>query len=315
MFGTRTPTLIDEGFLETEKLVSNGYFEFGSYAPEIYNSTIIEIDASNSGGDGEQFELQIRGETVESYVLLDNPLTGGFDGPSQFVYEAEGIVTADDVRIVFTNDDIFERTLKGFTFTVDRNLTIDSITVAGQKYRTDSNSVFSTGVWDNDAGGPVPGFGLGNTLHTNGYFQYSSETSKSTIVVDTSTGFGNGERYDLQIDGVTVAQTVLSDNPFQAGYQGQTELVYEAAGEVSISDIRIVFTNDDIFQQNLKGLITTVDRNLRINSVMVDGVTYLTNDDSVFSTGVWDSELGGPRFGFGLGDTLYVNGYFQYGAV
>jgi hypothetical protein len=304
---------ISEGFFETEKLVSNGYFDFGQYPSSTYDSTIIEIDAAGSGGDGEIIELQIRGETVASYVLSDNPFTGGFDGPTQFSYKADGIVTADDIRIAFNNDDVYQQNIKGYVSTVDRNLTVDSVTVAGQKYYTDSDAVYSTGVWDSDAGGAVAGFGKGNTLHTNGYFQFNSNVSSTTIVVDTSTARGVGERYDLQIDGVTVAQTVLSDNPFQAGYQGQTELVFEAPAEVSISDIRIVFTNDGVTTQNLKGFISTVDRNLTINAVTVDGETFLTNDASVFSTGIWDSEQGGPRPGLGLGDTLHVNGYFQYG--
>lgn len=307
---------VGEGFFQTEKLVTDGFFQFGNFPPSTYDSTIIEIDASSSaqfGGEGEILELQIRGETVASYQIFDNPVIGGFQGRTHFVYEADGLVTADDIRIAFNNDAVFERNLKGFVSTIDRNLTVDSITVAGQKYYTDSDSVFSIGVWESDTSGPVSGFGKGITLHSNGYFQYSSNVSPSTIVVDTSTARGDGERYDLQIDGVTVAQSVLSDNPFQAGYQGETELVYQASGEVDISDIRIIFTNDDVFQQNLKGLIVTVDRNLRINGVNVDGIFYATDDESVFSTGVWDQELAAPRSGVGLGDTLHVNGYFQYG--
>ena len=306
---------VGEGFLQTEKLVSNGFFQFGEYPASTYDSTIIEIDTSSAGGDGERLELQIRGETVASYTLSDNPFTGGNDVPTSFVFEADGIVTADDIRIAFNNDDVFELNLKGIVKTVDRNLTVNSITVAGQKFNTNSDSVFSTGVWDPNANAAVAGFGKGNTLHTNGYFQFSSDIGTTTIVVDTSTATGFGERYDLQIDGVTVAHTILNDNPFQQGYQGQGQLVYEAPGEVSISDIRIVFTNDGITTRNLKGLISNADRNLTINSVTVDGSTFLTNDASVFSTGVWDSSLDGPNPGFGLGDTLHVNGYFQYGAA
>ena len=306
---------VSEGFFQTEKLVSNGYFQFGEFPASTYNSTFIEIDTSNAGGDGEILELQIRGETVASYTLIDNPFNGGSDVPTSFVFEADGIVTADDIRIAFNNDDVFEQNINGFVRTVDRNLTVDSITVAGQKFNTDSDSVFSTGIWDSDVNAAVAGFGRGSTLHTNGFFQFSSDIGSTTIVVDTSTASGFGERYDLQIDGVTVAQTVLSDNPFQSGYQGQTQLVFEAPGDVAISDIRIVFTNDGITTRNLKGLISNADRNLTINSVTVDGTTFLTNDDSVFSTGIWDSDLEGPLAGFGLGDTLHVNGYFQYGAA
>ena len=266
---------VGEGHFQTEKLVTDGYFDFGTYPASTYDSTIIEIDASSSeflGGDGEILELQINGQTVASYQITDIPVIGGFQGQTHFMYEAEGIVTADDIRITFNNDAVFEQNLKGFVSTVDRNLTVDSITVAGQKYYTDSDSVYSTGVWESDTSGPVAGFGKGITLQSNGYFQYNADVPMSTVVVDTSTANGNGERYDLQIDGLTVAQRVLIDNPFQAGYQGETVFVFEAAGEVDVTDVRIVFTNDDVFQQNLKGLISTVDRNLTINSVTVDGV-------------------------------------------
>ena len=71
----------------------------------------------------------------------------------QFVYEAQGMVTADDIRIAFNNDAVFQQNLKGTITTIDRNLTVDSITVAGQKYYTNSDSVFSTGVWDSDSSG------------------------------------------------------------------------------------------------------------------------------------------------------------------
>ena len=73
---------VSEGFFETEKLVSNGYFEFGTYPPSTYDSTLIEIDAGNASGDGEILELQIRGQTVASYELFDIPFTGFFDGPT-----------------------------------------------------------------------------------------------------------------------------------------------------------------------------------------------------------------------------------------
>lgn len=69
----------------------------------------------------------------------------------------------DRVRIRFTND------LR--VGSVDRNLHVDRIVVNGQSIETESDEVFSTGTW---RGGTLePGFGRGQSLHVNGYFEYT----------------------------------------------------------------------------------------------------------------------------------------------
>ena len=59
--------------------------------------------------------------------------------------------------------------------------------IDGNEFATDEDSVFSTGTWRD--GAATPGFGRGNTLHVNGYFQYSdSLTSEQYVVVDQLPG-------------------------------------------------------------------------------------------------------------------------------
>ena len=52
---------------------------------------------------------------------------------------------------------------------------VDDIVVNGTQIETESSSVFSTGTWNN-TDGIVPGFGRGDTLHANGYFEFGSST-------------------------------------------------------------------------------------------------------------------------------------------
>ena len=55
---------------------------------------------------------------------------------------------------------------------------IDRIEIDGVVFETESPSVFSTGTWNN-ADGTAPGFGRGESLHSNGYFQYAATTAES----------------------------------------------------------------------------------------------------------------------------------------
>ncbi|QEG02814.1 Quinoprotein glucose dehydrogenase B precursor [Stieleria maiorica] len=77
---------------------------------------------------------------------------------------------------------------------------------------------------------------------------------------------------------------------------------------VSIDDIRIHFTND-LYRPEID-----FDRNLRIDRIVVDGVTYQTEDPAVFSTGSWRPE-DGVTPGFRQTEYLHTNGYFQFAST
>jgi hypothetical protein len=168
-------------------------------------------------------------------------------------------------------------------------------------YETEAANVYSTGSWLAEDG-IVAGFGRGDTLATNGYFQYAD-----TPVEDGSTLaiFARGERGEETMQLVIDGQTVATYLDLGAG--GQV-IVYNSPTQLAIEDIRLTFTND-LWQPQLG-----IDRNLIVDKVVLDGVTYETEAASVFSTGMWRPE-DGITSGFGRGDTLATNGYIQYAAA
>ena len=74
---------------------------------------------------------------------------------------------------------------------------------------------------------------------------------------------------------------------------------------VNADDVRIEFTNDLLDEE------TGVDRNLRVDSITIDGVVYETEDPSVFSNATWKPE-DGITPGFRESEYLHTDGYFQY---
>jgi hypothetical protein len=152
---------IVRGYRESEILHTNGFFNF-SRTPE--GSTRIVIEAKGSEG-GEQFDLQIDGQTVESFTVAQNSEFYTWTGP------ADQRIDYDQVRIVFTNDEYDPEN------GIDRNLVVEDVSV-GRFFLRDfairperSGTVFSTGTWLPEDG-IQPGIRFSDTLHSNGYFQF-----------------------------------------------------------------------------------------------------------------------------------------------
>jgi len=117
--------------------------------------TLISIRARGDIGD-EQFRLVIDGTTVQTYSVDSSFQT--------FTYVGGLGISAGDIRAEYTE-----------TYNMDGpdpNLVIDYIEVDGVRYETEAPTTFSTGTWLD--GFITPGFGRGDTLHYNGYFQYDA---------------------------------------------------------------------------------------------------------------------------------------------
>ncbi|MFY0615141.1 MAG: hypothetical protein JXQ99_26665, partial [Hyphomicrobiaceae bacterium] len=103
--------------------------------------------------------------------LIDGVVVATYENVPQageeYTYQADQEITADQVRIAFTND------LYDPANGIDRNLIVDKIVIDGQTFETEDPSVFSTGTWLPEDG-VQPGFGRGDLLHSEGYFEYSS---------------------------------------------------------------------------------------------------------------------------------------------
>ena len=267
------------GFGRGDTLHANGSLQFAD--PDIGGEgTAVQIRALGSEG-GETFELQVDGSTVANFVATTTSQV--------YSYQSSSVITANQIRVRFTGDQYDE--LAG----VDANLRVAYLSVDGQTFETDSALVYSTGTWLN--GDIVNGFGRGDTLHVNGYFQYASpsQSTGSTIIVQAS-GSEGGESFDLQIANQIVASFAATTTfqPFS----------YQAADEVTADQVRVVFTGDRYDEVN------GIDANLNVDFVSIDGQILETESTSVFSTGVWQD--GAIADGYGRGETLHVNGYFQY---
>ena len=270
------------GFRQNEFLHTDGFFQYGSVASN--DGSVINILASGAEGE-ETAELRIDGITVKTWTNVATT-------PQLLSYTAADTVNASQIQVALTND------LWDPTAGIDRNLIVDYIDVDGQIFQTEDPSVYSTGTW-RAADGVVPGYRGSETLHTNGYFQYADDTPNagSQIVIYASGSEGD-ENMTLQIDGAAVA----SWNAVGILPQGFT---YTAAEVIAADRVRVLFTND------LYDPAGGIDRNLIVDRISIDGVAYLTDAPSVYSTGSWLPE-DGIQPGFRQSKILNSNGYFQY---
>ena len=104
----------------------------------------------------------------------------------------------------------------------------------------------------------------------------------------------------LVIDGAVVSTWLNVGG--DASTPAYNSFVYNASGPVTIDQIRVQFTN-------AVWIPPDVDRNLRVDHVVLDGVVYETEDPSVYSTGTWKPNDGIVP-GFRQSEWLHANGYF-----
>ncbi len=245
----------------------------------------IEIRAAGSMGD-ELLQVQI-GDQVVSTLNISN--TGVFQRQFQSYFVNVDGVDVDQIRLNFIND-AYDPS-QG----IDRNVGIDWIRVDGVQYETESPTVYSTGTWE-AATGIVPGFKGAEVLYANGYFAFGGNTGSGSTLRIFASGSVGSEQMKLLIDGQEVA---TYNNVPQVG----AVYTYQADQTLSANQIRVAFTND-FYQDN-------IDRNLSVDRIEIDGVTYQTEAPSTFSTGGYAPGLG-IISGNLQEDTLYGNGYFQY---
>ncbi len=292
--GTWTPQDgVTPGNRSSEVLHADGYFQYAELDPDPSGS-LIQIAAAGDTGQ-ETMELRIDGQTVRIWGDV-----AGDASNRQFVtyqYQAAETITADRVQIAFTND-LYEEGV------VDRNLHVDYIDIDGTLIETESADVYSTGTWKPEDG-TQPGFRQSETLHSDGYFQYPGQdpgTEPTTITIYAA-GSTNTERMELQIDGATVRTwNNIGGNDQAAQYVAYTATVN---GPITADQVRVAFTND-LFTE-------TVDRNLRVDRIVIDGIDFETEAPSVYSTGTY-LEADGMVAGFRESEYLHGNGYFQYNA-
>ena len=256
------------------------------------------VDVFAAGVTNEEtIELQIDGVTVQTWENIGGDAYGG--DFVRFSYNTDQDVDPGQIRIAFTND-VYDEAAG-----IDRNVRIDRIVVDGETIEAESAEVFSTGTWKS-TDGIVPGFGRGDILHANGYFQFPASqveepgtpgAADGSVIQVTARGSEGTESFNLVIKGRTVAT-------FDAALADQT-FSYTHTDTVSANDVRIEFFNDRWEPE------AGIDANLIVDKINIDGTDYQTEAPSVFSTGTWkaaDGIVPGNR----ESETLHTNGYFQF---
>ena len=275
---------VQTGYGRGDTLHSNGYFQYAD-ASGPPTGSVISISAHGSTGQ-ESMALLIDGLQVATFSNI--PTSGGV-----YTFHAAGTVTAGDVRVAFTND------LYDAATGTDRNLTVSKITVDGTDFASNNPAVLSTGTWT-AADGIQSGYGRGDTLHSNGYFQFADASGPPTgsVISISAAGSTGQESMALLIDGVQVA--TFDNIPASGGVY-----TFHASSTVTAGHVRVAFTND------LYDLANGIDRNLTVSKITVDGTDFASNNSAVLSTGTWTA-ADGIQTGYGRGDTLHSNGYFQF---
>ena len=253
--------------------------------PRMMLST-VDIAAAGFEG-GEQMELQIDGQTVETWTVTSGAADRQF---SLYSYTTPETITADQVRIRFIND------LYDPDNGIDFNLAVDDIVIDNVQYETEDPSVFSTGTWL-PTDGIQPGFRNSEILHSNGYFQFADTNSSGTQIEIRARGNEGTEQFNLLVNG-NVVRIFSADTTFQS-------FVYTASNTVTADQIQVEFINDEWDPAN------GIDANLIVDYVSLDGTIYETEAPTTFSTGSWVPGIG-IEPGFRQIETLHSNGYFQY---
>lgn len=123
---------------------------------------------------------------------------------------------------------------------------------------------------------------------------------RTTLNVTINASGSTGEEIaQLLIDDNVVAQWNVSTE--------DSEFVFESDQALQADQVKIRFANDLYLPDQ------SIDRNLMVDYIQIDGVRFESEDERTYSTGGWDPQMGVTE-GFGLGETLYTGGSFQFDA-
>ena len=280
---------VTPGFRESEYLHTNGYFE---YADDPSDGSVVSIVARGDEGT-EQMQLLVNGEAVALFDVSQTDAT--------YTWQAGRTVTADEIRVRFTNDQWDP------TNGIDANLIVDRIEIDGTSYETESPSTLSTGTWLN--GGVTPGFYETEILHTVGYFEYSQPTVEpgtigltlDALSIDESTGTLNVIVFrDGNTDGTATVNYATAHGTTDNGdYQSISGILEFGPGitgqqlELAIIDDAVI-EDDETFTINLSnptnatlGAIATQTVTIEDNDQITAGILL---EDSFEGSAAWTTD-------------------------
>jgi hypothetical protein len=271
------------GALQSEFLHCGGYLQYSSGT----GSTIHVLAAGKSGM--ERMELQIAGATVAAW----DDIGGDYDSGvfETYTFDAPTAIAIEQIRVVFSND--------GTTAAGEpKDLRIDGVILDGAKFESEAPEVISTGTWVSGSG-CTSGQLQSEFLHCGGYLQFGANAGATIDVL--AAGATGEEQLELEVDGVSVA-TWINVGGNYAGGEFQT-FTHTLPSTTAPNQIRIHFANDGT-------TATGNDKNLQVDSILVNGARIEIEEPSVLSTGTWISGVGCTS-GNLQSEYLHCGGYFE----
>lgn len=163
-----------------------------------------------------------------------------------YIYNLPKTVARKNLRVYFVND-YFNRATGE-----DRNLTVDYLRVIVPHgnalqltdYQSEDSSTFASGVW-RQGQGCINGYGLGETLHCNGYFEYPTahvvpQPVTSTLTISLDSASPAARRVVFRTTGVTLTELRL---------KASEEPIDITSMKVSVEDGGLAGTNQGSFSQ------------------------------------------------------------------
>jgi len=246
----------------------------------------VQVFAAGDTGQ-EQFDVLVNDQVAATFNL--NNVAGELQ---LFEFETAEPVVASDIRVEFTNDAFDPET--GF----DRNLTVDRIVIDFENtFFTSSPTVFTSGTFNN--GNFTAGFGIGDTLYTNGFYQYGQDSAPRNVLSVRAEGAEGDEQFEVFVDDQRVAAFST------VGQDGATTYSVTLNQPISPGQVKVQFVNDLYLPEE------GIDRNLIVDWIDINNVVFPTESPEVFSTGTY---IEGPGVvpGFFGSNTLHTNGFFQF---
>lgn len=251
----------------------------------------VDIFATGATGS-EELMLVVNDQVVETFTNVGGDSNSGqFE---KFTVQLDEQVTAGQIRIQFSND--FYDPDNNF----DRNLTVERIVIDGETFETNQGDVFSTGTWTNNDG-IVPGFGRGNTLHANGYFQFGGDaTATESLQLIDQVG---AEALLIEVDPATGRYATLSRSGFNAS--GDVVTLFNADGSVATE----FGDNGSANIRTLTGLSPGDDFTITDLGIFSDGSVLLTGNNGPFDADSTPHLL--KLDSTGAVDSSFNNGFFN----
>ncbi len=197
---------------------------------------------------------------------------------------------AQTVRITFHNDGLNDDGS-------DRNVIVDYFEINGVRIETESDEVFSVGVYNGvDCG---EGYRNSEFLACNGYFEFNvddiidpPQPPGDDQIVIAAQGATGTEMMAIEVDGeIRTTWTVSA---------GSADYIYDGPIVEPHQQLRILFTNDGLTD-------TGADRNLQVGLINVYGELF--DPIELESKGVWNGTDCG--IGFRSSRWLHCNGWFD----